>query len=134
MLFAFITKVQKWCLDFITMQVRYTNSTTKSQHCTSKDTSISIKTKYDLLVLNCTFTCWSWSITICTENSNLVRKSYYHRQENTHIHTTIDFYYSPTWLSSLVPDARASSTLILDWYFSSRTLKRLFCCRTQKIH
>lgn len=32
-----------------------------------------------------------------------------------------------TWLSSLVPEARASSTLTLDWYFSSRALKRLFC-------
>lgn len=37
-----------------------------------------------------------------------------------------------TCVSSLVPVARASSTRILDWYFSSRALKRLFCWQKER--
>lgn len=33
-----------------------------------------------------------------------------------------------TSFSSVVPDAKVSNTFILDLYFSSRTLKSMFCC------
>lgn len=39
-----------------------------------------------------------------------------------------------TCVCPLCPPASASSTLILDWYFSSRALIKLFCCRQERDH